>query len=506
MDGMSKSFFFYDLETSGLLPENPRIMQFAGQRTDENFRKIGDGVDVKIRLSEDVLPSPMAVLTTGITPQSTQVDGLTEADFLEFFSEEIDRPETIFLGYNTIRYDDEVMRRTLWRNFRDPYEWEWKNGNSRWDLLDVTRMIRALRPDGIKWPTSKKSGQMIANNRLENISALNNFAHEHAHDALSDVNDTIELAKLFREKQPEIFAKLLEIRDKTNVAKITNSGAPFIYSSGRLSQEFAKTSIFVSLGATENSGILVWDLRYDPNDFAKMSVDELKRNLDVSWEERQKKTFVKLPIKELKINKCPAVLPLEYLDETGEKNIYLTKDKAEQNFAKLKANRDLLYKIKDVFAKKSLRDRENFAKKNVDVEQKIYDGFFNEKDKSLIATVRNATAEDLADHHPDFIDDRLGELLLRYKARNFPKSLTADEKKQYEAWRSDYLNKIAPKYFRELTWLEAIAQDLVPNFAKDSREEKDFYRFKGWAGTREIDSFLLEELRLWAESIMPIDD
>ncbi|MEK7153130.1 MAG: exodeoxyribonuclease I, partial [Patescibacteria group bacterium] len=196
------SFFFYDLETSGFGSREARIMQFAGQRTDMQLNPIGEPANVFIRLTEDILPDPDAVLVTGITPQAAIADGITEAEFLKLFTEDIAVPYTIFVGFNTVRFDDEFVRCLHYRNFYDPYEWQWQDGRSRWDLLDLVRMTRALRPEGIEWPFDIKGNPT---NRLELLTALNKLEHEHAHDALSDVEATIAVARLVRNKQEKLF-------------------------------------------------------------------------------------------------------------------------------------------------------------------------------------------------------------------------------------------------------------------------------------------------------------
>ena len=107
---MAASFFFYDLETSGFNPRSARIMQFAGQRTDMDLKPIGEPVNCLIKLTPDVLPGPDAILVTGITPQKTLADGMTEAEFLRIFYEDVVKPDTIFTGFNNVRFDDEFMR------------------------------------------------------------------------------------------------------------------------------------------------------------------------------------------------------------------------------------------------------------------------------------------------------------------------------------------------------------------------------------------------------------
>ena len=527
-----QTFFFYDLETSGFSAAHDRIMQFAGQRTDMDLQPIGEPVNLLIKLAEDVLPSPEAILVTKITPQQTHSDGLTEAEFAQIFMDGIATPGTIFVGFNSVRFDDEFMRHTLWRNFRDPYEWQWSDGRSRWDLLDVVRLTRALRPDGINWPFTEKKVTSscaksqdparrkmdsatnklaqndkiikIPTNNLVDLARENGFENVNAHDALADVQALINVAKLLKDKQPQIFDYLLKMREKKEVAKLVNLENPvaFVYASGRYSSEFDKTTVAFPLAPGKNPGsVLVWDLRVDPNGFAQLSDKEINAKIYAKWEERTKPDFIPLPVKEMAYNRCPAVAPLGTLDQDAQKRLKIDLQQIEKNLGALKKNRDVIDRIVD-----ALNSRPGFAKSS-DVEGQLYDSFLPDADKARVSVIRNASADDLADFHPTFTDERLPELLLRFKARNFAKSLSADEKQLYETWRAEKLQREIPSYMQTLFWMNQIAADQIPtNFANDS-EKSQFFALKYRTTVRgEIDPFLLEELQLWAESIMPIEE
>ena len=254
-----KTFFFYDLETSGFSPRDDRIMQFAGQRTDLELNPIGDLINILVKLNDDVLPSPSALMVTKISPQKTVQEGYSEAEFAKLCQESFFTEDTIAIGYNNIRFDDEHMRYLFWRNFYDPYEWQWKDGRSRWDMLDVVRMVRALRPEGIKWPfkLNEETGEEIAINKLELLTKENGIEHENAHDALADVVGLIEVAKLIKQKQPQIFNYLLKMRQKANVQKIVNleNPKPFVYSSGRYSAKYQKTTVAFPIAPAKNKSI-----------------------------------------------------------------------------------------------------------------------------------------------------------------------------------------------------------------------------------------------------------
>lgn len=448
-------------------------MQFAGQRTDKDLNPIGEPIDVLVRLSEDILPDPQAVLITGTTPQKTLEEGISEPELCKMLTQEIFTPGTITVGFNNVRFDDEFIRHTLWRNFYDPYDWAWSDQRSRWDVLDLVRMTRALRPQGINWPVDDEG---TPTNRLELLSKVNNLTHLHAHDALSDVEATISITKLIKQKQPRLFDFLLKLRDKKEVAKVANleDPKPFVYSSGRFGKvnDFTTLALPIAPGSTPGT-VLVYDLRYNPSNFAKLSQKEIKARLFASWEERKKDDFQAIPVKEMAYNKCPAVAPLGVLDDLAWKNLNLKKSEIESNLKNL--SRDLTDKISAAFAEK-----EPYPESD-DVEGRLYDSFINDRDKVRIEAIRNANEKDLADFHPEFADERMDELLLRYKARNFPKSLSADEQSAWEKYRKDIFNSKIASYSKSLTKL---AED---NTLDDQKQ------------------FLIQELQLWAEANAPVD-
>lgn len=470
---MAQTFFFYDLETSGLNPRQDRIMQFAGQRTTLDFEPIGEPYNILVTLNDDTLPNPDALMVTGITPQQTQADGYTEAEFAKLLMEEIFTEDTITVGFNNIRFDDEFIRTLFWRNFIDPYEWGWRDGRSRWDMLDVVRMTRALRPYGIEWPTV--DGKEV--NKLELITKLNGIDHFKAHDALSDVEALIAVTKLIQEKQPQLYSHLLEYRDKKRVQELVNlqDKRPFVYVSGNY-VGFHKATVAFPLTSGRNGNVVVYDLRYDPTPFLTMSAKELSTILFASWEDRQKEDYQKLPVKELQYNRAPAVAPLGVLErENGWERIELDE-------ATITKHRNALLSVPS-FAEniRSLYEGRPEFPKDPDPEAQLYDGFVPDTDKLRIEKVRNANAATLADLHPEFVDERLSELLLHYKARNYPRSLAEDEVGKWESWRAAHIQKQLPGF---VTRLNQLAKDHAGDDAKE---------------------YILQELQLWAESIVPLD-
>lgn len=478
---MVSSLFFYDLETSGINSREARVMQFAGQRTNMQLEPIGDPVNILIKLTPDVLPDPDAIMVTGITPQSTLADGVTEAEFLKTFYDEVAVPGTIFAGYNTVRFDDEFMRFLNYRNFYDAYEWQWKDDRSRWDLLDVVRMVRALRPDGIQWPFAPDGKP---SNRLEYLTKVNGLDHQNAHDALSDVNATIAVAKLIQAKQPKMFEYLLSVRDKKKVAALVESGDPFVYTSGKYPSEYEKTTVVTMLAKhPKKQGALVYDLRHDPTEFLKLTPQQLQERWSYTRDENAPK---RLPVKTLQYNRCPAVAPLGVLDSESQKRLQIDLELVTANRSKLKGHPEFTENIMAALGLMDKQQQAELVSHEQQVDSQLYDNFIDNADKNVMSAVRVATPDELDSFGPSFQDQRLKALLPLYKARNYPNALSSEERE---------------------TWERFCMQRLTAG-GQQSRLAKYFARLQELAvapGTTKNQQYALEELRLYGESIIPAE-
>jgi exodeoxyribonuclease-1 len=475
-----QTFFWYDLETTGINPREGRIMQFAGQRTDMDLQPIGEPVNVFIKLTEDVLPDPEAVLITGITPQQTIRDGITEAEFLRLFYEEVAKTGTIFVGYNTVRFDDEFMRYLHYRNFYDAYEWQYKENRSRWDLLDMVRMTRALRPEGIEWPFTSEG---LPTNRLELITKLNGLDHEHAHDALNDVLASIAVARLVREKQPKLFDWLLNLRNKDAVKKFLQAHTTFIYSSGKYAAEVEKTAVVTRLWQNDQ-GVLVYDLRHDPSQFIRLTPEQIIERW--GWN-KDPDAPARLPIKTLKYNRCPALSPTGLLqDKAIQDRLQVTPELITNHLKALQAAPDF---VGNVLKARAMMDearsqQERPTEKHCD--ERLYDDFFDDHDRRLMPVIRATQPNDLHSHLAELHDQRLKQMLPLYKARNFLHLLDSEERAEWE------------KY----CYLRLMDGGTDSRMAKYMHHLGELVNIDQTAERR----YLLEELQLYAESIMPLSE
>lgn len=427
------TFYWYDYETFGTDPRRDRISQFAGIRTDEDLNIINEPLNIYCKATDDMLPQPDACLVTGITPQKTIADGLIEAEFIATINHEFSAPNTCVVGFNNIRFDDEFTRYTLYRNFYDAYAREWQNGNSRWDIIDLVRVTRALRPEGIQWPVDDEGK---ASNRLELMTKANGISHEAAHDAMSDVYATIAVAKLIKEKQPRLYDYILNNKQKHKVAQMLNiiKPQPVLHTSGMYSSDICNTAMIYPLAQhpVNKNGVIVYDLRYDPQALIDLDAESIRENIYTPRDELPE-NVERIPIKTVHINKCPVVVPLNTLDEASAERIHIDRKQHQKHLEKLQQAAGLNKKVQDVF-------RENNFEPIIDPDQSLYSGgFFSNDDKQRMDQIRDTSPSELAQLDMNFDDERIPELLFRYRARNFPDSLNPEEQQQWQAYRKQRL-------------------------------------------------------------------
>ena len=427
---MTSSIFWYDYETTGVDPRRDRPLQVAGLRTDEQLNLIGEPLDLYCRLSEDILPHPAACLITGITPQRLAESGLGEAEFMARLHSELAQPGTCGAGYNSLRFDDEVTRYSLYRNFHDPYAREWQGGNSRWDLIDVVRTAFALRPQGIEWPMVDGRPSL----RLELLSAANGLEHGQAHNALSDVHATIALARLIRDRQPRLYAYLYGLRSKARVLEQIQLLRPMLHVSGRFSAERGYLGVVLPLAwhPRNRNALIVCDLQADIAPLLEESAEVLRRRL-YTRRDALLEGELPVPLKLVHVNRSPVLLPLAVLREEDQQRLHV-------DLASCLACAEVLRESGAVWQDKLplIYQDEDFAGSD-DPEQQLYSGFIGDRDRRLCERVRNASGRALAEENWPFDDMRLPELLFRYRARNFPQTLSADE---LERWRTFCQNRL----------------------------------------------------------------
>jgi len=425
------TFFWHDYETFGRVPRRDRPAQFAGLRTDAELHEIGQAVCWYCRPAPDFLPDPESVLLTGITPQQALAEGVPEHEFAARIERELACEGTVGVGYNSIRFDDEVTRHLFWRNLIDPYAREWANDCGRWDLLDTVRLAWSLRPAGIAWPLGDDGKPSF---RLERLSAANGLAHAAAHDALSDVRATLALARLVKTHQPKLWNFALELRRKEAVWAEIGIGRPFVHLSGRYPVERGCLALVWPLAPhpVNKNELIVWDLAHDPLEIETLAVESARTRLFTRSDELPRGQ-TRLPVKTIHVNKSPIVIGnLKVLgDAPARFGLDMAAALVHAEKAARMVPRDALWA--QVFA----RPPPTAAP---DVDEDLYGGFVGNDDRRTLERLRALAPEALAAKRVSFADARLDELLFRYRARNFPDTLAADERARWERLRAERLH------------------------------------------------------------------
>ena len=430
-----QTLMWHDYETWGISPKYDKPSQFAGIRTDLDLNIIGEPEMFYCQPPADYLPNPEAALVTGITPQKALKEGLSEAEFSARIQALFTVPNTCVAGYNSIRFDDEVSRYLFYRNFYDPYAREWQNGNSRWDIIDMVRACYALRPEGIEWPTVERDGEQVVSFRLELLTKANGISHEAAHDAMSDVYATIAMAKLIKEKQPKLYHYLFNLRNKKKVAELLDvyNMTPVVHTSSRISSQHGCTSWFapISYHPTNKNAVIAVDLAQSPQPLIDLSAAEIKARL---YTRRDELAEDELPIsvKLIHTNKCPALSPAKTLLPENAERLAIPRETCLANLALLKQHLEVRDKLVDVFA----TDENEFEAQ--DAEYSLYGGnFFSHADKAQMDILHQLSPEQLASHPFTFQDERLPVLLFRFRARNYPHTLTSEEQMKWQQYCRD---------------------------------------------------------------------
>ena len=476
------SFLWHDYETFGAEPMYDRPSQFAALRTDQDFNPLGEPQILYCAPADDVLPHPVACLITGITPQLAASNGLKETDFAAHIHAEMMQPGTCAVGYNSIRFDDVFTRNLFYRNLREPYEREWRNGNSRWDLIDLARMCYALRPDGIEWPMRESAaGAPVPSFRLEDLTRVNGIRHEAAHDAMSDVYATIGLAKLLRDKQPRLFEWALGLRDQKAVMNLLDpvAGKPVLHTSSRIPASRGCTTLVLPLAILPGrvKSVICFDLMGDPAPLVNESAEAIADRVFTPAADMPE-GFERLPLKLIHTNHVPMVAPAATLRDADTGRIGLDPARCRAHAEQiLQALPFIRPKVIEAFGRSGAEDA---APGGADPDQMLYSGFFSAHDRFLMNKILSVPASELGGHVWSFQDPRLPVMLFRYRARNYPETLSIAER---ETWEKDRVRRlITPaddRQFGYAAFTAAVAESRQAH-REDIRAQRILDQLEAW--------------------------
>ncbi len=470
------TIYWHDYETFGLNKHIDRPAQFGGMRTDMEMNPIGEPDLWYCRPSPDYLPQPAACLVTGITPQEASEKGLSEAEFARRIFERFNTPDTLVIGYNNFKFDDEVTRALFWRNLRDMYSHQFRNGCSRWDLFPFVLAVWALRDEGIVWPQKASDDPQKPSRvsfRLEHLTQANGIEHSHAHDALSDVEATALLAKLIAQKQPKLWKWALANRTKEAVKQTLSNPDPVVWVDPSAGQQsgFLRFVMPVSAHPVNSNEDIVWDCRFDPMPLASMSSEEIWR---LTWAPRdmRQEGETRLSLCNLRLNQSPFVCSdLRIINERVKSRFAIDMDEVMENARKLA---QILPLIQGTIAE-ALQDKRGDRVPADDVDAQLYDSFMGDVDRDVARSVLKLTPEELAQKVEEgrlhFDDPRLNELLFRMRAHSYPETLSESELQRFKALAQENISGSKQKRLSLQEYIETIETLAEENDQAEESEE-----------------------------------
>ena len=426
---MVESIYWYDLETTGTDPVLDRAIQFAGVRTDLSLNVVDEPLTLFCKPGDDVIPQPEAFQVTGLMMSELEQRGLREAEFCEKILQQFSTPQTCVAGYNSIRFDDEFTRQMLYRNFHEPYAREWQGGNSRWDIIDLIRMAYALRPEGLEWPLNEDE---VPSFRLELLTSANGIGHQDAHDALSDVHATIELARKLKKAQPRLYDYLFNLKAKKQVLQqlypLGKSAMVHVSSMYPARQGCVAVILPLCVHPTNGNGIVCYDLSVPPDALIGATAEEVRRLVFTASRDLEDHEQ-RIPLKTIHINRCPAIAPMTTLSAEKAERLELDTGACDEHRMRLQQASGIVEKIEEAYKSSQFVDSD-------DPDFMLYQGgFFSASDITVMADLRAAKPEQLIDFEGKFQDDRFDEMLFRYRARNYPGLLDQDEAQRWREFK-----------------------------------------------------------------------
>jgi exodeoxyribonuclease-1 len=481
------TLLWHDYETFGLDPKYDRPSQFAGIRTDEDLNIIDEPIMFYCKPANDFLPSPMACKVTGVTPKDALEKGMAEYLFIEKINNEMTVSNTCNVGFNSVAFDDEFTRFTLYRNMFDPYAREWKDGCSRWDVMNMMRLVALTKPDTLIWPLKENGTKSF---RLEELSAANGIVHENAHDALADVYATIGVAKKIKEAQPKLYNYLYNLRSKHEVSKVIKKHDMLVHINSIYSgvKEFAAITHPLCVGGkytslNPNEVILVDLGREDFQDWINLPVEEIKLRLFSKKDILEERGVSRPGFNKIAINQCPTIADHRVVSKEKLEELNIKMEVCLKNLEYIKNNPEISKKMMTLFAN-------DYPPIN-DPDASLYAGFIDGADRSKLDKLRRELDFNQTIH---FKDNKFNEMTFRYKARNFPNKLTETEVNKWEEYRLDRIKNggsMTLSEFKEETLL------MIKEYPDSLSIAKDIISYIKGIGDKEI----IKEMKSLEDSI-----
>jgi exodeoxyribonuclease-1 len=418
---MGKTYLFYDTETTGLNPCFDQIIQFAAIRTDEQLNEL-EHYQFFIRLNPDVIPSPQAFLTHGISLSDLQKQP-SEYEAIQKIHALLNTPNTWSIGYNNLGFDDEFLRFSFYRNLLTPYTHQWANGCGRLDLYPIVLLYYLYKNDVLEWPVIDESPSL----KLENLNACNHWVKGQAHDAMVDVRVTLALARQLKQHKNiwnyalGYFNKSVDLQRfnqlPTAYENTTNSHKEALLLQGQIGSQLNYQAPVLSLGAHHHYKNQTLWLRLDTDELSNTTADTIEQSTFVF-----RKRFAEPPLLLAPLKRFCAYLQKDRLE------------KAHANKAWLKDHADLFQLISDYHQHYKYPEAPN-----CDIDASLYQKpFLTPEEQHQCNRFHVAAVHEKPSIISEMTSERLKKQAYRLLARNYSNDLSNIDATEF----SNYLKAI----------------------------------------------------------------
>lgn len=407
------SFVFYDIETTGTDTTFDQILQFAAIRTDEDLNEL-DRFEIRCRLLPHVVPAPGALLATRVTPAMLTDPSLpTHYEAMLTIAQKLHEwSPAIFTGYNTLAFDEPLLRQAFYQTLQLIYMTN-TNGNQRADVLRLAQTTAALAPNAITVPINHNERPTL---KLDMLAPANGFAH----DALADVEATIYMVRLIRDRAPAVWDSLMPLIDKSEAQARMLSGQPLCL----VQYHMGRPTVLPVVGcgqSPDNPTMLgVFDLTKDPGPILKMDVDGLVKAMQG-------------PDRAIRIvtsNKMPAVVDAALATDLGIPTTEIARRASQVAYDGQFAAR----------VGQALAQRFPPWPAAEVVEARMYEGFPSRADEARMQAFHAASWRERAELVETLEDDRLRELGRRIVFLEQPEVLRPELRQGLETWLQNRLH------------------------------------------------------------------
>ena len=410
-------YVFYDTETTGIATAFDQILQFAAIRTDDDLNEL-DRLNIRCRLLPHIVPAPGALRATRVTPAmltDPKLPSHYEA-IRQIRAKLLDWSPATFIGFNSLEFDEPLLRQALFQTLHPAYLTN-TNGNVRSDVMRIAHAVSIYALDDITVPTDDQGRQTF---RLERLAPANGYSHDEAHEAMADVEATIYMARLVRDRVPNIWQAMDRASTKNAVKAYVAAQSMFSLTERYFGRTYSWLVTPCGQNPAYDGQLAVFDLYYDPDDYRSLSTKDLIGVLNASPK----------VIRSLRASSQPIMMPAD-VAPGNVKALSVPADELRRRVAVIQDDQDFHTRVGQAQALR-FADEEP----SPHIEQRIYDGFPGEADQALMAQFHDVDWPDRVALAERIEDPRVKGFAHRLIYFERPDLLPADKRAELDAWRA----------------------------------------------------------------------